>query len=85
MATDDPRVIAPHKFPYALIVFKGTDGKPERLGYDQPWDALIAAISYLRNGYQCRLSDPTCEALGVSGGPPGNGANPMAVVFRAAE
>jgi hypothetical protein len=48
---------------YAIIVFKAPAGKIRRLGFDDPIDALLGAIDYLRKGYQVRLNDAAIAAL----------------------
>lgn len=48
--------------PYAVLVLTGSFGV-ERFSYPDPMDALVAAVRYLREGRQARLTDRTCAAL----------------------
>jgi hypothetical protein len=45
---------------YRVLFWRGR-GNPRQLGYDQPSDALAAAVDYLKAGYQVRLGDETVE------------------------
>ena len=49
--------------PIAVIVWKGGYGNVARLGFTDPLEALLTAITYLRQRYQVRLTDATCDAL----------------------
>lgn len=42
---------------YAVIMFKGVNGSPRKLWFDDPIEALGMAVEYLKAGYQVRLSD----------------------------
>ncbi len=48
--------------PYRVLVWRGTEDVT-RLGYGDPLEALLTAITYLRRKYHVRLSDATCDAL----------------------
>lgn len=48
--------------PYAVIVLVG-GFDIERFNYPAPIDALVAAVRYLRDGRQVRLTDRTVSAL----------------------
>ena len=47
--------------PYSVLIFKGGYDTPIRHFYHDPIDALTAAITFLREGYQARLSDGCVE------------------------
>ena len=47
---------------FGIIVHK-TQQPPSKLTCGDPLDALVMAISYLRNGYHVLLTDATVEAL----------------------
>lgn len=49
--------------PIAVIVWKGGYDNVTRLGFTDPLEALLTAITYLRQRYQVRLTDATCDAL----------------------
>ncbi len=48
--------------PFGIVVYK-TQQTPSRLTCADPLDALVMALSYLREGFHVLLTDPTVEAL----------------------
>jgi hypothetical protein len=46
---------------YRLMIWKAD--RIERLAYTDPVDAIVAAIGYLKAGYQCRLGGETVDAF----------------------
>ncbi|HEY2309455.1 MAG TPA: hypothetical protein VGI05_26555 [Streptosporangiaceae bacterium] len=59
-ATNSPGPVAGR--PYAVLVLTGSF-TVERFNYKAPVDALIAAVRYMREGRQVRLTDRTVAAL----------------------
>jgi hypothetical protein len=49
--------------PIAVLVWRGGYGKVTRLNFEDPLDALLAAIGYVRQKYNVRITDAGCEAL----------------------
>jgi hypothetical protein len=45
---------------FRLLIWQG-GGEVEVMGYDNPADALAAAVDYLKAGYHCRLADEAVE------------------------
>ena len=48
--------------PVAVLVWRGND-PVTRLGFQDPLEALLTAISYLRQRYSVRLTNATCDGL----------------------
>jgi hypothetical protein len=46
---------------YSAIVFRPPDLAPIKVPFGDPLDALAAAVEYLKDGFQVRLSDPCAE------------------------
>ena len=52
----------PHS-PIAVLVWRGGYGEVTRLNFDDPLDALLAGIGYLRQKYSVRLADAAADEL----------------------
>jgi hypothetical protein len=48
--------------PIAVIVWRGDD-PPTRMGFDDPLEALLTAITYLRRKHSVRLTNVACDEL----------------------
>jgi hypothetical protein len=48
---------------FGVVIRHRRGGVPRRLTCDQPLDAVIMGIEYLRKGYHVLLTDSTVEAL----------------------
>lgn len=52
-AATDPE----HPARFKMIAFKGASDTPSVMRYADPIEALVAAVEYLKQGYQVRLND----------------------------
>jgi hypothetical protein len=70
--------------PYGVVVRHKSGGPPRRLTCEQPLDAVIMGIEYLRKGYHVLLFDSTVEALAEQDGADGPRLTRAARAARAA-
>jgi hypothetical protein len=78
--------------PYAVLAWKPPQPVPDKRHYDDPEQALAAAVEYLKTGHQVRLSDAVVAWFAADTGltPTGpaaaaDGAAARSITFQPAE